>query len=214
LRKYIDIEILNPYKALGIYLTFISIFIFFAFFFNAYIKANNIIYISLLVFVVLAYFLFSYLIKKLLVKKTTLLLGNESLIINDDKETIIVFEIIDKYYIETLNGAKVKLWLNDDTVIVLQSNHYFCNNSLERFAKDFKSAIEKWSEKNNEIIKRKKSFFDYKLTLIIIVLLTLSILFALMYSILIGRSVPNSIFGALASLTIMWGSYFSFRNKN
>ena len=105
----------------------------------------------------------------------------------DSTKSQINFDDIKSYLIQNYNGTLINLVLKDGRKFNVAANNTYCNTTkFDSFCIDFEDILDKFNEKHNLSIVRKKTFFERAWLLPFLIILTSALLIMIIHSFIIN----------------------------
>ncbi|MEO8088390.1 MAG: hypothetical protein ABI763_16340 [Bacteroidota bacterium] len=134
---------------------------------------------------------------------------NSLKLILNNFDAIIQFDNIKSYQVVIFIGVALKLQLKDGRKLNLVANSNFCNSEqFGFFCDELEQALE-LSQATKE-----KSFFEKRGNFYFLVTMTLLIVAAVIFAVVVSKRTPSAIFMSAFALATLWGGYYNTMKRN
>ncbi len=169
----------------------------------------------LFLFVLLGFPLVMRLLRRFFTEKMSIELGKDYIHINAEKPTTVYFFDIINYKIWRRNTTSLTLHLRNGNKIKLGISPVFgWQERLENFVFDFSNAIEKYNSRDHIQVERKKPLFAFGFTLVLLLLLASTMVWAVSDMIFDGRKFSMVFWVYVATLSTSISYRFLRRRRN
>lgn len=125
----------------------------------------------------------------------------------------ILFSQLASYKIEEYNGTTLHLRLVDKEKLKITANSNFCQSMpFQGFCDDLEDRLTQYERHGNSSLIRKPGTFEQKSFYIVLLVMTIFLILAIIYSLAVGGRL-STLLVPIGAFTMLWAAYFNAKKR-